>query len=117
MPGNIPVSTTTTIGYESGGPYNRGGVYTGTSTTVGTPGPANRPIPQAPDPRTVGSDPVEIERDLVDKELATGKTTVPVAGYLYFAKPKQKQKNPAYDLTYRGEGDAVHLAIPASPVK
>ncbi len=110
LPGNIPVITTATIGYESGGPYNRGGVYGGASTTVGTPG--SQPYP-APDPRTAGPDPGDIERDLVDKELATGKTTVPVAGYLYFAKPRQKQKNPAYDLTYRGAGESIHLVLPA----
>ncbi len=110
LPGNIPVISTATIGYDSGGPYNRGGVYGGASTTVGTPG--SQPYP-APDPRTAGPDPGDIERDLVDKELATGKTTVPVAGYLYFAKPKQKQKNPTYDLTYRGAGESIHLALPA----
>lgn len=110
----VPVSTTATIGYGSGGPYNRGGVYGGASTTVGDPGPMGRPIPRSPDPQTVGQDPADIERDLVDKELATGKTTVPVAGYLYFAKPKQKQKNPSYDLTYRGAGAAIHLAIAAA---
>jgi hypothetical protein len=114
LPGNIPVSTTTTIGYESGGPYNRGGVYTGASTTVGTPGSGRDPIPPAPDPKIGGQDPFDIERDLVDKELAMGKTTVPVAGYLYFAKPRQKQKNPPYDLTYRDNGESVHLAIPAA---
>ncbi|HWC97387.1 MAG TPA: hypothetical protein VG456_11570 [Candidatus Sulfopaludibacter sp.] len=114
IPGNVPVSTTTTIGYESGGPYNRGGVYGGASTTVGTPGSSPYPYP---DPRTAspkGNDPAETERDLVDKELAMGKTTVPVAGYLYFPKPRQKQKNPSFDLTYRGAGATVHLAIPAS---
>jgi hypothetical protein len=108
----VPVSTTATIGYGSGGPYNRGGVYGGASTTVGDPGPMSRPYPRAPAPQTAGQDPVDIERDLVDKELATGKTSIPVAGYLYFVKPKQKQKNPAYDLTYRGAGTAIHLAIP-----
>jgi hypothetical protein len=114
IPGNVPVSTTATIGYESGGPYNRGGVYTGASTTIGTPGSAPYPYP---DPRTAapsGKDPCEIERDLLDKELAAGKTTTPVAGYLYFPKPKQKQKNPTYDLTYRGAGTTLHLSIPAA---
>jgi len=116
LPGNVPVTTTTTIGYGTGGggPYNRGGVYAGESTTVGVGGPANGPMPRSPGPQTVGQDPIDIERDLVDKELATGKTTVPVAGYLYFAKPKQKQKSPSYDLTYRGAGDAIHMAIPAA---
>ncbi len=115
LPGNLPVSTTATIGYGSGGPYNRGGVYAGGSTTVGA-GPAGAPYP-APDPRVGGHDPMDIQRDLIDKELAVGKTTVPVAGYLYFAKPKQKQKNPPYDLTYRGAGDPVRLAIPAAATK
>ena len=114
LPGNIPVATTATIGYESGGPYNRGGVYGGASTTVGTPG--SQPYPP-PDPRTAGPDPVDIEHDLVDKELAAGKTTVPVAGYLYFTKPKQKQKNPPYDLTYRGAGESIHLALPPATGK
>jgi hypothetical protein len=113
LPGNVPVRTTATIGYESGGPYNRGGVYTGAGATVGSPGPMAGPVPRSPDPQTVSQDPADIERDLVDKELAMGKTTVPVAGYLYFAKPKQKQKNPPCDLTYRGAGEAIHLAIPA----
>jgi hypothetical protein len=110
LPGNVPVSTTTTIGYESGGPYHRGGVYTGASTTVGTPGSS---IPNAPDPRTVSQDPADIERDLVDNELAAGKSTVPVAGYLYFSKPKRKQRNPMFELTYRGAGAVVHLKVPS----
>ncbi len=110
LPGNIPVSTTANIGYESGGPYNRGGVYGGSSTTVGTPN--SRPYPP-PQPQTSsGTDPIDVQHDLTDKELAIGKTGVPVAGYLYFAKPKQKQKNPPYDLTYRGDGEPVHLSIP-----
>lgn len=111
LPGNLPVSTTATIGYESGGPYNRGGVYTGASTTVGTGGPVGQPYP--PPPPQAGKDPDDIEHDMVDKELATGMTTVPVAGYLYFAKPRQKQKNPSYDLTYRGAGAVVHMALPS----
>ncbi len=112
LPGNLPVSTTATIGYESGGPYNRGGVYGGSSTTVGTP-PPGQPYPRQPDPRISGKDPMDVQRDLLDKELATGKTTTPVAGYLYFAKPKVKEKNPSFDLTYRGAGEPVHLTIPA----
>ena len=113
LPGsNLPVSTTATIGYESGGPYNRGGVYGGASTTVGRD-PYGYPPP--PDPRVSNRpDSDDIERELVDKELAMGKTTVPVAGYLYFPKPRQKQKNPSYDLTYKNEGAVVHLAIPAA---
>lgn len=113
LPSNIPVSTTATIGYESGGPYNRGGVYGGSSTTVGNRPPVYGPAPTS-SPSASGKDPDAVLRELIDKELATGKTTVPVAGYLYFAKPKQKQKNPVFDLTYRGSGEAVHLAIPAT---
>ena len=111
LPGNLPVSTTATIGYESGGPYNRGGVYTGASTTVGSPG--SQPYPY-PDPRTMpqgGKDTYQIEQELLDMELAAGKTNTPVAGYLYFPKPRAKQKNPTYDLTYRGAGATIHLEL------
>jgi len=45
LPGNVHVYQSTTIGYESGGYGRRGGVYTGTSTTVGVGDPSAAPYP------------------------------------------------------------------------
>jgi hypothetical protein len=88
-----------TIGYESArdnvaGPRQRGGVYTATSVGVGTP------APKQPDNT--------LDR-LEDQSLPEGKTTQPVAGYLYF--PKAKKKGP-YELIYYGKTEQVKLTVP-----
>lgn len=138
LPGNVHVYNTATIGYESGGYGRRGGVYTGTSTTVGVGTPGGGPV--YPDPRgcdpndpTMGRNPqgcqpmpmpspdpkqrppkdnANLQRELEDKALPEGRTTQPVAGYLYFQRPPTKEKNPTHQLTWYRVGGDVRLSIP-----
>ena len=136
LPDNVHVYQSTTIGYESGGYGRKGGVYTGTSTTVAVgdrPGydprcdpTVNNPTgdprtgrippgcmpPPGPSSQKQPPDQSELRQELEDKSLPEGKTGAPVAGYLYFARPSTKQKNPAYQLTwYRVAGEAK-LTLP-----
>jgi hypothetical protein len=110
LPGNVHVYTTETIGYETGGYGRKGGVYTGTSTTVGV---GNAPV-YYPDPgqNRPPKDSAELQRELQDKALPEGRTTQPVAGYLYFQRPKTKEKDPTYQLTWYRVGGDVHLRLP-----
>jgi hypothetical protein len=140
LPGNVHVYTTETIGYESGGYGRRGGVYTGTSTTVGVGNPGSGPV-YYPDPRGCdpndasnrngrgcqpmpmpGPDPGQkrppkdragLQKELEDKALPEGRTSQPVAGYLYFQRPSTKEKNPTYQLTWYRVGGDVQLRVPA----
>lgn len=141
LPGNVHVYTTETIGYESGGYGRRGGVYTGTSTTVGVGSPGAGPV-YYPDPRgcdpndpsvrgnprncqpmpAPGPDPQQkrtpkdnanLQKELEDKALPEGKTSEPVAGYLYFQRPSTKEKNPLYQLTWYRVGGDVQLRVPS----
>lgn len=117
LPGNVHVYNTATIGYESGGPYRRGGVYTGTSTTVAVGDPRNDPNyppppPSQAPPRGAKPDRTALKQELEDKELPAGRTGVAVAGYLYFLKPSGKQKSSEYELVWHRTGAQMRLAIP-----
>ena len=102
---NIPeVYTSVTVGYESArdnvnGGRSRGGVYTGASVGVG-----NYPSPSMPPRHTATT----LDR-LEDQALEEGRTSQPVAGYLYF--PKTKKKGP-YELIYNGKTEQVKLTVP-----
>ena len=148
LPDNVHVYNTATIGVASGsGPYGRqGGVYTGTSTTVGIgdpppydprtdprndprydprypngyppndpryPGNYLPPPSQAPPPRGARPDRTTLKQELEDKELPTGRTTEPVAGYLYFPKSSTKQKNPEHELIWYRTAGQIRLSIPS----
>jgi hypothetical protein len=97
------------VGYETGRDPVTGrqvhGVYTGTSVGVGSGGPGSYPGPMGPDPRMV--------RDELEKlALPEGRTTQPVAGYLYFPKPAGKVKKTVFELTYYGEDGKIRVFIP-----
>jgi hypothetical protein len=51
-----------------------------------------------------------METELTEKALLEGAVTQPVAGYLYFPFPG-KQKNVAYDIEYRYQGEKFLLPL------
>ncbi len=107
----VDVRVRETIGYSSGpGPNNRG-VYTDSQVGVtadsrGTPGPP----PTAPSARTDSN--FELRRALMDNELPDAKTSKPIAGYLYFSKPKGMKKSDAFQLKYYGGTERLTLTVP-----
>ncbi len=122
VPGPKPMSTTPsagssspvdvrvreTIGYSSG-PYNRG-VYTDSQVGVAVD---SRGVPApAPPPARTGSN-FELHRALVDNELPDAKTSKPIAGYLYFPKPKGMKKGDKFELKYYGGPERLTLTVPA----
>ncbi len=107
--GGVSVYTSSTVGYESGvdpatGQRTRG-VYTGTGVAV-----TNAPAP--PDPTATYPDPYAMEQELADQALPEGKTSTPVAGYLYFPKPSGKGKSTSAELTYYGTVRQLKLRLP-----
>jgi hypothetical protein len=122
VPGSKPMSTTPsagstspvdvrvreTVGYSTG-PYNRG-VYTDTQVAVAVD---NRGTPSsAPVPSTRTDKAFELYRALVDNELPDAKTSKPVAGYLYFRKPKGMKRSDSLELRYYGTPDRLVLNVP-----
>ena len=113
-PSRPAVQTEAAVGYQTGtDAYGRRvhSVYTEAGATVG-PDP-NLP----PDPRAGGSqqDRQNLEYQLMDRSLGEGRTSAPVAGYLYFPIASLK-KLPAntYQLQYFGDaGQKVDLPVPA----
>ena len=106
--GGVSVYTSSTIGYESGvdpatGQRTRG-VYTGTGVAV-----TNAPAP--PDPAATYPDPYAMEQELADQALPEGKTSTPVAGYLYFPKPSGKSKSTSAELAYYGAVRQLKLRL------
>lgn len=101
----VHVRTVDTIGVASG-PYGRKTVYTDSQVQVAvgdTPYPSQPPPP--PDPK------LEKRRALEDKELPDAKTAKPIAGYLYFPKPKKVAKDAAYELDYYGDPGELKLEL------
>jgi hypothetical protein len=98
------------IGYETGNDpvtgQRRSGTYTGVAVQNGPPGTLASP-PSGPDPWT-------IKQELEERSLPEGKSTQPVAGYLYFPKLSKKSRNAGYDLTYYGVKSKIRLAVPAA---
>jgi hypothetical protein len=128
LPGPKPMSTTPsagtsspvdvrvreTVGYSSGpGPYR--GVYTGTEVGVTAD---SRGVPAPPAPQSAQSDKnFELHRALMDNELPDAKTSKPIAGYLYFRKPKGMKKGDALELKYYGATDRLTLTVPAATTR
>jgi hypothetical protein len=105
----VDVYESTTIGYESGRDPVTGrpvrGVYTASGVGVGSGTPGASSGPTGPDPRMV--------RDELEKlALPQGRTTQPVAGYLYFPKSSGKVKKTVFELTYYGEDGKIRVFIP-----
>ncbi len=123
VPGPKPMSTTPsagpaspvdvrvreTVGYSTG-PYNRG-VYTDTQVGVAVDNRGGQPAP--PPARTRTDRNFELYRALMDNELPDAKTSKPIAGYLYFPKPKGMKKGDAFELKYYGTPDRLTLNVPA----
>jgi hypothetical protein len=124
VPGPKPMSTTPsagpaspvdvrvreTVGYSTG-PYNRG-VYTDTQVGVAVDNRGGQPAP--PPARTRTDKDFELYRALMDNELPDAKTSKPIAGYLYFPKPKGMKKGDAFELRYYGTPDRLTLNVPAA---
>jgi hypothetical protein len=115
IPADVNVYPTATVGYETGG-YDpvtgrrRSGVYTGAGVGVGI---GQQPGPPPPPPAgSTDRDRSTMEQELTDKALPQVKTTVAVAGYLYFPKPASAKKDGPYQLTYYGERGQIHLTVP-----
>ncbi len=108
------VHTAATIGYETGtygGQRRTSGVYTGAGVGVGN-------YPAAPDPAPTYSstDPAALRHEVEVQGLPEGKTTRPVAGYLYFPyRPKAKQTS--YNLTFYAPDGEVGVTVPVPKKK
>ena len=101
----VHVRTVDTIGVASG-PYGRKTVYTDSQVQVAVgdmPYPSQPPPP--PDPK------FEKRRALEDKELPDAKTAKPIAGYLYFPKPKHLAKDAAFELDYYCDAGKLKLPL------
>jgi hypothetical protein len=100
---------TASVGYETGTDPVTGrrvsGTYTGVAVANGPQGTLGPP-PSGPDPWTM-------KQELEERSLPEGKSTQPVAGYLYFPKLSRKSRNAGYDLTYYGVNSKIRLSIPA----
>jgi hypothetical protein len=98
------------IGYETGTDpvtgQRRSGTYTGVAVENGPQGTLGPP-PSGPDPWTM-------KQELEERSLPEGKSTQPVAGYLYFPKLSKKSRSAGYDLTSYGVNSKVRLSIPAT---
>lgn len=108
---DVDIYTTASIGYDSAGTYDpptgrrKGAVYTSAGVGVGAPaagGPA--PYPKAT------RDPALLEQELWDKSLPEGKTSIAVAGYLFFPKSSGSKKN--VELTWYAPGGVVRVVVP-----
>jgi hypothetical protein len=99
IPERVQVYGAQTVGYGTG-PYNRG-VYTATSVGVGI---GDRPAP--PPPHSPGIDTVDLEAQV----LPDGRTSNPVAGYLYF--PVVPKKKGVLEITWYAADGQVRLAMP-----
>lgn len=111
-PGNVHVSTETTVGYSSGGYGRKGGVYTGEGVGVD-----NYPSPPPPPPTTNPNKDRkrdDLQHQLADRALPAGPTSAPVAGYLYFPKPNRAAKSTQYQLTWSGGDTPVRVNVPAA---
>jgi hypothetical protein len=104
----VDVRVRETVGYSTG-PYNRG-VYTDTQVGVAVDNRGGQSAPQ-PAPTRTDKD-FELHRALMENELPDAKTSKPIAGYLYFPKPKGMKKGDAFELRYYGTPDRLTLNVP-----
>ncbi len=105
---DLDIHPTVGIGYESGNdPYygRRKGVYTTAGVQVGAGGWHD------PGTASTGRDRQIMEEELADKQLPDGPLRGPVAGYLYFPFPANKQKNVTYELEWNGAAGRLRLPL------
>jgi hypothetical protein len=108
----VDVQVRETVGYSSGpGPYR--GVYTDSQVNVANSGGSHQPYPQF----TRNDREFEMHRALMDNELPDAKTGKPIAGYLYFRKPKGMKKGDAFELRYYGGSERLKLNVPPANVR
>jgi hypothetical protein len=109
-PHDVSVYTASTVGYESGGRRNGGVLYTGAAVGVGVGEPPGAPPPP---PATNPADRDVVRQELSERALPEGRTTDPVAGYLYFPKrASAKAKGETLHLTYYGVSKEIRLDLP-----
>ncbi len=101
---NVHVYNEETIGYSTG-PYYRG-VYTDSRVGVGVGDPGG---PRTAPPVRNSKD--DLRRAVAEKELPDAKTSKPIAGLLYFPKPKKSEKNASAELVYYGQMGQAKLTI------
>jgi hypothetical protein len=80
------------------------GTYERVGVAVGNPGPLDQSRP--------GPDPSLVEEKLQAKALPQGKTSMAVAGYLYFPRPPKNPKNNSSTLVYSKDGKSIDLTLP-----
>ena len=114
-PDDVTVVTTASFGRASVSDPATGrrgkASYSDTSVGVGVgwSGTANR--------AAMDRDRAVIEQEIEAKSLPEGKATSPVAGYLFFPRPRGKAKNATLELTYSGSSGhlTLRLKTPANP--
>ncbi len=111
---DITLYPTATVGVGSGTDPVTGrrtrGVYTDTGVGVGIGG-AGGPM-DGPRPGSTDRDREVMREELTDKALPEGKTSDPVAGYLYFAMPS-KARSSALELQYYAPSGKLRIELPA----
>jgi hypothetical protein len=100
----VVISRVPTIDPATGRRTNGTVIGTEAGVGVGAP-PISAPLPPASQNRGA------IEQELWAKSLPDGKTSVPVAGYLFFPKPSGKTKNALLDLVMDGPAGRARLSI------
>ncbi|HMD71362.1 MAG TPA: hypothetical protein VKF41_08460 [Bryobacteraceae bacterium] len=117
-PGKVQVSSSSTIGYETGSGGRRGGVYAGSGTEVSVGDPGAIPAPP-PSPSQPPIDRDSLQVDLASRELPGTTAAGPVAGYLYFWKTFKPKKG-VYELKFTStgvNGREIVLPVPAKSGK
>jgi hypothetical protein len=89
----------------TGRPTGRTAVGTAAGVGIGAP-PGGYPYPTP----SAGPNAGAMEQELWEKSLPDGKTSVPVAGYLYFPKPSGRPD--AWEITMDGREGRVRLVLP-----
>ena len=121
LPANTSVGVSVShVGFPGSG-RGGGGTSTETDVGVGIGGPAPQPCraygcdqtaPVPPGNKSPIQTADAIAQDLWEKSLPDGRTAHPVAGYLYFPRPAQKQKNAAWELRYENVDSKIRLPLP-----
>ena len=115
-PDDVAVVATTTVAHASINDPSTGrrgsAVYRDTSVgvAVGWSGASAGPA-------AIYRDRAAIQQELEEKALPEGKAASPVAGYLFFPRPRGKTKNAAIELTYYDGANhwTLRLKTPANP--
>jgi hypothetical protein len=113
--GKVQVYNSATIGYETGSGGRRGGVYAGGGTAVGIGDPGAAPPPSPPARSAIDRDSLQVA--LAAREFPNTTAARPVAGYLYFEKPRFKPKNGVYELKFIMTGMGGRQIVLPVPVK